>query len=206
MQSTDSIEEYTHGTSKYLVNDKEEIKCNNIRNRYKTRLTLMVLSNKISKKHNPNRLQIPHDPQRMLTIGGSGSLETNPMFNLINQQRDIDKTDLYAKDTFEAKYQFLTKKCEDVRPKDFKDSKAFTESSNSMIGIYKNIDDYNLNKKRKILIVLDDMIADLLSNKKFNPIVNELIIRNKQITISFVFITQSYSAVPMKQTKFCALF
>ena len=50
------------------------------------------------------------------------------------------------------------------------------------------------------------MIADLLSNKKFNPIVNELIIRNKQITISFVFITQSYSAVPMKQTKFYALF
>ena len=56
------------------------------------------------------------------------------------------------------------------------DSKAFIEYSNDMKNIYKNIEEYNLNKKRKILIVFDDMIADMLSNKKLNPIVTELFI------------------------------
>ena len=60
--------------------------------------------------------------------------------------------------------------------------------------IYKNIEEHNPNKKRKILIVFDDMIADMLGNKKLNPIVTELIIRGR--TFSLVFITQSYFAVP----------
>ena len=65
-----------------------------------------------------------------------------------------------------------------------------------MNDIYKNIEDYNPNKKRKILIVFDDMIADMLSNKKINPIVTELFIRDRKLNISIVFITQSYFAVP----------
>ena len=65
-----------------------------------------------------------------------------------------------------------------------------------MNDIYKNIKEYNPYKKRKILIVFDDMITDLLSNKKLNPIVNELFIRGRKLTISLVFITQSYFAVP----------
>ena len=65
-----------------------------------------------------------------------------------------------------------------------------------MVDIYKNIEDYNPNEKRKILFVFDDMIADMLSNKKLNPIVTELFIRGRKINISFVFITQSYFAVP----------
>ena len=80
--------------------------------------------------------------------------------------------------------------------KHFNDSKAFIEYSNDMDDIYKNIEEYNPNKKRKILIVFDDMIADMLSNKKLNPIVTELFIRGRKLNISLVFITQSYFAVP----------
>ena len=65
-----------------------------------------------------------------------------------------------------------------------------------MVGIYKNIEYYNPNKKRKILIVFDDMIADMLNNKKLNPIVSELFIRGRKLNISLAFITQSYFAVP----------
>ena len=62
-------------------------------------------------------------------------------------------------------------------------------------------------KKRKILIVFDDMIADMLSNKKLNPIVTELFIRDRKLNISLFFITKSYFAVPKKyQTRFFALF
>ena len=65
-----------------------------------------------------------------------------------------------------------------------------------MDNIYKNIEGYNPNKKRKILIVFEDMIADMLSNKKLNPIVTELFIRGRKLNISLVFITRSYFAVP----------
>ena len=65
-----------------------------------------------------------------------------------------------------------------------------------MDDIYKNIEQYNPNKKRKILIVFDDMIADMLNNKKINQVVTELFIRDRQLNISLVFNTQSYFAVP----------
>ena len=104
---------------------------------------------------------------------------------------------LYAKDPYEAKYQFLINKQESTGLKHFNDSKAFIEYSNDMNDIYKNIEEYNPNKKRKILIVFDDMIPDKkLSNKKLNQIVTELFIRDKKRNISLVFITQSYFAVP----------
>ena len=64
------------------------------------------------------------------------------------------------------------------------------------IYIYKNIEDQNPNKKQKILIIFDDMIVDILSNKKLNPIVTELFIRGRKLNISLAFITQSYFAVP----------
>ena len=74
--------------------------------------------------------------------------------------------------------------------------KLFLECSNDMDDIYKNIEKCNPNKKRKILIVFDNMIADMISNKKLNPIVTDLFIRVKKLNISLVFITQSYFAVP----------
>ena len=78
---------------------------------------------------------------------------------------------LYAKDPCEAKYQLLINKRESTGSKHFNDSKAFIEYSNDMDDIYKNFEEYNPNKKRKTLIVFDDMIADTLGNKNRNPIV-----------------------------------
>ena len=74
----------------------------------------------------------------------------------------------------------------------FNDSDGYIEYSNNMDGIFKNIEEDNPNKKRKILIDFDDMIADMLSNKKRNPIVTELFIRSRKLNISLVFITQYY--------------
>ena len=112
------------------------------------------------------------------------------MLNLINHEPDIDKLFLYAKDLYEAKYQFLINKRESIGLSYLNDTKNFIEYSNDMDDIYKNIEEYNPNKKRKILIVLDDMIADMLSNKKLNPIVTELFIRGRKVNISLAFITE----------------
>ena len=67
---------------------------------------------------------------------------------------------------------------------------------NDLDYIYKNIEKYNLNKKRKILILFYDMVADMLRNKKLNSVVTELCIRGRKQNSSLVFITQSYFAVP----------
>ena len=77
------------------------------------------------KEHNPIWPQISDHPYRTLIIGRSGSGKTNLLFNLINQQPDIDEIYVYDNDLYEAKYQFLVKKCEDVGTKHFNDSKAF---------------------------------------------------------------------------------
>ena len=103
---------------------------------------------------------------------------------------------MYAKDPYEDKYQFLIKKRENIGLKHFNDPKAFIEYSNDMHDVYKNIDHYNPDKENKILIVFDDMIADMINNKKLNSIVAELFIRGRKLNISLVFITQSYFKVP----------
>ena len=92
-------------------------------------------------------------------------------------------------------YQYLINKREKVALNHFNDPKAFMEYSNDMQDVYKNIEDYNPIKKRKALIVFDDMIADMINNK-LNPIVTELFIRGRKRNISIVFITQSYFKVP----------
>ena len=146
--------------------------------------------------HNPNSPYIPDHPCRILTIGGSRSGKTNTLLNLTNNQPDIDKIYLYAKDPYEDKYQFLIKKRESIGLKHFNDPKAFIEYSNDMHDVYKNINDYNPDKENKILIVFDDMIADMINSKKLNSIVTELFIRGRKLNISLVFITQSYFKVP----------
>ena len=132
----------------------------------------------------------------MLIVGGSGSGKTNALLNLINNQPDIDKICLYAKDPYEKKYQYLINKREKVGLNHFNDHKAFIDYLNDMQDVYKNIEDYNPGKKRKVLIIFDDMIADMINNKKLNPIVTELFIRGRKLNISIVFITQSYFKVP----------
>ena len=92
----------------------------------------------------------------------------------------------------------LINKRESTGIKYLNDSKAFIEYSNGMDVTYKNIEDYNLNQNRITLIVFDDMIAYMLSNKKPNPAVTELFIRGRKLNISLVFITQYYFVVPKK--------
>ena len=103
---------------------------------------------------------------------------------------------LYAKDLYEAKYQLLINKCEIVGFKLYNDSKAFMEYSVDMDDIYENIEEYKRNKEHKIMIIFDDMIADMLSNKKLQQIVTELFTRSTKQNIPLVFITQSYFLVP----------
>ena len=103
---------------------------------------------------------------------------------------------MYAEDPYEDKYELLINKRESTGSKHFNDPKAFIEYSNDIHDVYKNIDKYDIDKDRKILIVFDDMIADMINNKKLNSILTELFIRDRILNISFVFITQSYFKVP----------
>ena len=96
--------------------------------------------------------------------------KTNALLYLINNQLDIDKIYLYAKDPYEARYQYLIKKREGVGVDHFNDPKTFIEYSNNMHDVYKNIDKYNPDKENKILIAFDDMIADMIYNKTLNLI------------------------------------
>ena len=153
-------------------------------------------ANENKTEHNLKWPYIPDHPYRILTIGDSGSGKTNALLNLINNQPVIDKIYLYAKDPYDDKCQFLINKRESTRLKHFNDPKAFIEYSNDMQDVQKNIDKYDADKERKILIVFDDMIADMINNKKLNSIVTELFIRGRKLNISLVFITQSYFKVP----------
>ena len=148
------------------------------------------------KRYNSNWSQIPDHPYRILIIVGSGSGKTNSLFNLISYQPDVDKIYLYAKNPYEAKCKLLISKRESTDLTHLNDSKAVIKYLNDMNNIYKNIEEYNINRKRKMLIVFDDMIADMLRNEKLNPIVTELFIRGSELNISLVFIPQLYFAVP----------
>ena len=153
-------------------------------------------------KHNKNRPYISDHLYRILIIGSSGSGKANALLNLIENQPDIDKTYLYDKDLYEAKYQHFINKRESVGINHFNDPKAFIEYSNDMRDVYKNlnyykiINYYNPDTEKKTLIVFDDMIADMIRNKNLDSIVTELFIRGKKLNICLVFITQSYSKVP----------
>ena len=103
---------------------------------------------------------------------------------------------MYSKDPCEAKYQYLIHKRESVGIYHFDDAKAFIEYSNNMCGVCKNINYYNPDKENKILIVFDDVIADMIQNKKLDSVVTELFIRGRILNISLVFIKQSYFKVP----------
>ena len=162
-------------------------------------INLDDITNENNKEHNEKWPYIPDHPYRILIIGGSGSGKTNTLLNLIKEQdyHDvIDKIYLYARDLSEPKYEYLIKKREDAGIKHVNNPNAFIECSNTMDDVYENINDYNPIKKRKKLIVFDDMIADIMTNKRFQAIIKELFIRCRKLNISLVFITQSYFPVP----------
>ena len=140
-------------------------------------------TNENKTKHNLKWPFIPDNPYRILIIGGSGSRKTSALLNLINNQQDIDKIYFYAKDPCEAKYQYLINKREKVGLNHYDDPIVFIEYSNAMQDVYKNIEEYNLGKKRKVLIVFNDMISDMINSKKLNPVVTELFIRGRKLII-----------------------
>ena len=117
--------------------------------------------------HNPNWLYIPDHSYRILITGGSGSGKTNMLLNLIKHRRpDIDKNYLYVKDSFESKYQLLINGREKLGTENLKNSKAFIDYSQTIDDVYGNLEDYNPTRNRRVLIVFDDMSADMESNKK----------------------------------------
>ena len=116
-----------------------------------------------------------------MIIGGSGSGKTTALLDLINEQDDIYKIYLYAKDLSVPKYELLFKKRKDAGIKHLNDSNAFIECFNTMDDVFENIDDYNLSRKRKVLIVFDDMIADINNTKNFAAIIKELFIRCRSL-------------------------
>ena len=154
-------------------------------------------TNENKKEHNPNWPYISDHPYRILIIRGSGSGKTNALLNMIHNQPCIGKIYLYAKDPYEEKYQYLINKKESVGIIHLLDRKAlFIGYSNDMHKVYKNIDKCNPDKEKKVLIVFDDMIADMTNNKKLKSIVTELFIRRRKLNIFLVFISQSYFKVP----------
>ena len=107
-------------------------------------------TNENKTQHNLKWSCILDHPYRVLIVGGFGSGKTNALLNLINNQPDIDKIYFYAEDPYEPKYQFLINKRETTGLKHFHDPKVFIEYSNDMQDVYKNINEYNPDKERKI--------------------------------------------------------
>ena len=138
-------------------------------------------------------------PYKMLITGPSGSGKTNALINLIQTQDNeapIDRSYLYDKNLSERKYQLLLKKRRDAGIKHLNDPSAFIGYSSTMNDVYNDIDNYNLIRTRNILIVFDDMIVDIMTNKKIQAIIEELFVRCKKLNISLIFITKSYFSVP----------
>ena len=152
-------------------------------------INLDNIVNNNTKGHNEKWPYIPDHPYRILIICGSGSGKRNTLLNLIEEQKDTDRIYLYAKDLSESKYEHSIKNRKNGGIKHLNNSKTFIEYSNTMNDVYENIEDYNLNRKRKVLIVFDDMIADIMTSKKFQSIIKELFIRCRKINISLVFVT-----------------
>ena len=111
-------------------------------------INLDNINNENNKEHNVKWPYIPDHPHRILIIGGFGSGKTSTLLNLINEQSDIDKICLYAKDLNEPKYKILIKKREDAGIKHLNDPNAFIECSNTMDDVYENIHDYNSSRKK----------------------------------------------------------
>ena len=119
----------------------------------------------------------------MLIIGPSVSGKTNTLLHLINNLHPIDKICLYAKDIHVPKYEYLIDKREQAGIKHLNDPHAFIEYSDDMDDVLDDINNYNKNRDKKVLIVFDDMIADIEYNKNFKQIIKELFYRARKINV-----------------------
>ena len=136
-------------------------------------------------------------PYRKLVIGPSGSGKTNYLLNSIQKDNNIiDKIYLYAKDLEEPKYKLLIHKREKAGINFNNYPNPFIEYSNSMDDISSNIEDFNKKKRRKVLIIFDDMIFNAMSDKKAQQILKDLFVRCRKLNILLCFLTQSYFSVP----------
>ena len=158
-------------------------------------INLDSITNENNKVHNKKWPYIPDHPYRILIIGGSGSGKTNALIMLTNKRNNIDKMYFYARYLSEPKYEYLVKKRKDIGIKYVNNPNAFIECSSTMNDVYENINDYNSNRRRNILIVFDGMITDIVTNKKFKALIKELFVRCRKRNISLVFITQSHFSV-----------
>ena len=144
-------------------------------------------------------------PYMILIIGGSGLSKNNMLLNLIkHQQTEVDKVCLRVKDPFESKHQLLINGGE-KKIINVKTPKAFIDYSQTIDNVYENLEDCNRTKK-KVLIVFDNMIADMEANKKLKTIVAELFMRGRKLDISVIFISQSYFAISKTMNKCDTLF
>ena len=152
---------------------------------------MLNLDNIVSNK-NTSSSEDNNWPFRMLIIGPSGSGKTNTLLHLINNLHPIDKIYLYAKDIHDPKYEYLINKREQAGIKILNDPHAFIEYSDDMNDVLDDINNYNKNRDKKVLITFDDMIADIEYNKNFKLVIKEVFYRARKINISIVFIIQSY--------------
>ena len=157
-----------------------------------------IVSNKNENKNTTGSTAEPSSsernnwPFRMLIIAPSGSGKTNTLLHLINNLHPIDKIYLYAEDLHEPKYEYLINKREQAGMKNLNDPHAFIKYSDDMNDVLDDINNYNKNRDKKVLIVFDDMIADIEYNKNSKRIIKEVFYRAHKINVSIVFITQSY--------------
>ena len=155
-------------------------------------INLDSITNENNKKQNEKWPYIPDHPYRIVIIGGSGSGKTSALLNLIKEQdyHDvIDKIFLYARDLKKPRYEHLIKKRKDAGIKHINNPNAFIVCSNTMDDVYEDIDNYNPKRSKKVLIVFNDMIADIMANKKFQAVIKELLIRCRKLNILLAFIT-----------------
>ena len=133
---------------------------------------MRIYDESVEISHNSNWLYIPDHSYRILIICSSGSGKTKVLLNSVKDHRPgIDKTCLYVKDPFKSNYQLLINGREKVGIKELKNPKAFIDYSQTTDDVYENLEGYNPTKKRKVLIVFDDMIADMEANKNLSPMI-----------------------------------
>ena len=163
-----------HQKQKYKRNKRNKACKSEMLSKYRI-INFDDYANENKTKHNLNWPYISDHACRILIIRGSGSGNTNALLNLITNQAEFRITHLLAKDTYEPKDQFLINIGETTGLKYFNDPESFIEYSNHMQDVCKNIDEYNADKGRKILIVFDDTIADIFDNKKTKFSENQIV-------------------------------
>ena len=155
------------------------------------------LVNNNIKNNNTNNIYSYTHPFRTLIISPSGSGKTN-LLRDINEREDIDKIYLFARDLNEHKYELLINTRKKGGINHYNDENEFIESFDSMDDVFFNIDDFNIDRKRKVVIVFDDMIPDIVTNKNYQQVIKELFMRSRKINIYLIIL--SFFSIPKNNT------